>query len=427
MDIAAASKKWVGQVIDGRFTLLEWLGGTEASGVFLTELPEAPARKAAIKLTPADGRGADAQIAVWARTKPLFHPHLMRLFGYGRCTMDGLPLLYSVTEYSDEVLSQILSARPLTPAETTEMLDPVLKALGYLHAKGFVHGHLKPANILVVDEQIKLSSDGLLIANKEGRHFSATEVYDAPEAADGNISAAADIWSLGVMLVEVLTQHPLRTAPAAMPQPFAGIVRACLRPDPERRCTLDEVKSRLEPARLDVARPVRPLPDAPLKTTEPAAPARSYATLLVATVLVLLGAGAFWLLHAHQTPATPPPTEQPPALSSPAKSAPAQNSPGATANGDVAQQVQPDVLPEARASIHGEVDVTVRVTVDASGNVSNAALDSAGPSKYFAKAAQEAAAQWKFKPAPGKAGRIWTLQFQFTQAGTTITPAEGAQ
>ncbi len=69
-------------------------------------------------------------------------------------------------EYAEEDLSQILPERPLTPGEAREMLDPVLDALSYLHEKGFVHGHFKPSNIMVVDDQVKLSCDNLEVAGR---------------------------------------------------------------------------------------------------------------------------------------------------------------------------------------------------------------------------------------------------------------------
>jgi TonB family protein len=97
------------------------------------------------------------------------------------------------------------------------------------------------------------------------------------------------------------------------------------------------------------------------------------------------------------------------------------------AKGAVADRVLPDLLPSAISSIRGHVAVAVRVTVDSTGNVSNAAFDSAGPSRYFSRMALEAAQHWKFKPAQVNgqaASSIWLLHFQFTQAGTEITPVE---
>lgn len=415
MNRAKICSDWVGRVIDGKFTLRQWLGGSEQSGVFLTELEEDRSQKAAIKLIPADAQDADAQLACWARTETLSHPHLMRLYSFGRCWIEGAALLYAVTEYSDEILSQILPDRPLTPAEAREMLGPILDALTYLHGKGFVHGHLKPSNILVVGDQLKLSSDRLHLP---GVPPAASGVYDAPEAATGNIFSAADLWSLGVTLVEILTQHtpvwnqsvqqePL--VPESIPQPFAAIVRECLRPDPERRCTVNDVRVYLDPSQ-SVPRP-RPA----VKTTREVAPVKLGKLAFVAVVFVLLVACGFLLLRFHRTAHAPTAGEQQAA------------SQGAAGEAAVAERVLPDVLPAALQSIHGQVNVKVRVTVDPAGHVSNAALDSPGPSKYFARVALEAAQKWRFQPAQADGHPIssaWLLQFQFTQAGTEVMPVQ---
>lgn len=95
----------------------------------------------------------------------------------------------------------------------------------------------------------------------------------------------------------------------------------------------------------------------------------------------------------------------------------------------VTEQVLPNVLARARSTIRGTLKVSVRVAVDASGAVTDAAFDSQGPSKYFSKVALAAAQKWKFKPAQvgGQAvASTWVLQFQFTQAGTEVTPVETA-
>ena len=264
MATAPIRSDWVGRVVDGRFTLLQWLGSSGRSDVFLTELQGPRPRKATIKLIPAGTGDAHARIAGWAATRGLSDPHLMRLFDTGRCQIDTSVLLYAVTEYAEEVLAEIIPERPLTPSEAQEMLGPILDALSYLHGKGFVHGRLKPSNILDVDNQVKLSGDSLQVAGKPVRHAATLTVYDAPEVADGTISPAADIWSLGVTLVETLTQRPPvweRSAnrepvvPGSIPQPFADIAQECLRLDPARRCTLSEVKARLGPVLAARTRP----------------------------------------------------------------------------------------------------------------------------------------------------------------------------
>jgi TonB family protein len=115
--------------------------------------------------------------------------------------------------------------------------------------------------------------------------------------------------------------------------------------------------------------------------------------------------------------------ERPEGLSGARGRAPRQ---GLTA-GQVAEQVLPDVPRSALDTIHGTVRVGVRISVDSAGNVTEAELDSPGPSKYFAQLALEAAQQWKFEP-PRLEGRNvlsdWLLHFQFTQSGTKVIPVQ---
>jgi TonB family protein len=374
----------------------------------------------------------------------------MPLLHSGRCRIDDAELLYVVTEYADENLAQILPERPLTPVETGEMLGPVLDALGYLHGKGLVHGRLKPSNILVVGDRLKLSCDSLHRAGEPDKSVLAPTVYDAPEVAAGAIAPAADLWSLGVVLVEALTQHPPvwdRSAqnepavPESMSQPFAGIARESLRRDPARRCTLADVRARLEPA------PALP-EQASTSGNAAASKFRIGAPTAAAIVLLVVAAGLFMRFRETEPrigpsmPVAPATEEQRPAPAIAAHHAkPSAQSPapvlahGTTGSAAVAakdgvvKQVMPDVLPSASASIHGQVNVRVRVAVDPDGNVSDASLDSLASSKYFSKVALQAAQQWKFKPAQAGGQAVssaWVLQFQFTQSGTEATPVEVA-
>jgi len=477
MNIAAIQNEWIGRVIDARFPLLQWVGGSESAGVFQTEILEQPWRKAAIKLVVANESDEEAQLAVWERTATLSHPHLMPLLHTGRCRMDSTTLLYSVTDYSDEVLSQILPERPLAPQEAAEMLGPLIDALSYLHGEGFVHGHLKPNNILVVDDRLKLSSDSLQVAGEPVKRAAALGVYDGPEAAGEAASAAADVWSLGITLVETLTQHaPIwdqsnnegPIVPRSIPQPFFDIARDCLRIDPARRCTLSAIKVRLEPpsSSIELAGPVS-LEPVLLDTIVAMPRRRRRGPVLVAAALVLIAIVALLVVRNHRVesgsagedkpaiekpeaaeqperPEQPEageanPTERKPSAgtplaeapaapaTAPARSSEAQSSNGATVKGAVPGQVLPDILPSASESIHGQVNVAVRVTVDSAGNVTGTSLDSPGPSKYFAKVALESAKHWTFKAARvnGNAvASIWMLHYQFTHGATNVTPVE---
>jgi eukaryotic-like serine/threonine-protein kinase len=256
-----AWRQWEGEVADGKFVLRQYLGDSERGPVFLTEFPtesgEQEPVKAAIKLIPAEAQTADAQLARWAMAANLGHPHLLGVLRTGRCQIGGARLLYVVMELADEDLSHVVPKRALTAVEAQELLRPVLEALAYLHGKGLVHGHVKPANIVAVGEQVKISSDGICAARDAGAgaHAVRPSAYDAPEAGTRGYSAAGDVWSLGVTLVEVLAQQlPVwewkgQEEPALpkLPAPFGDIARQCLRRDPQRRCTLAEIATRLDP------------------------------------------------------------------------------------------------------------------------------------------------------------------------------------
>jgi len=99
---------WIGQVVDGKFTLIQWLGNSGHGDVFLTELPGDSPQKAAIKLVPANSPSAESQMAGWSAAKRLSHPHLMRLTHVGQCQIRGTKLFYAVMEFAEENLSQIL-------------------------------------------------------------------------------------------------------------------------------------------------------------------------------------------------------------------------------------------------------------------------------------------------------------------------------
>ncbi len=260
-----ASKQWEGQIVDGIFPLRQYLGGSDHSVVFLTEHGKDKPQKAAIKLFPADPATTDAQLLSWESASKLSHPNLLRLINAGRCVVDGNDLLYLVMEYAEEDLADILPQRALTAEETRDMLCPVLDALEYLHGKGLVHGDLKPANILATGDRLKLSSDAISRIGEAQSASKRAGVYDPPEAISGMLTAAADVWSLGTTLVEVLTQHlpdwqpgPNRepVVPANLPAPFLEIARQCLRLEPQRRISVAEIAARLNPGAAVASAPI---------------------------------------------------------------------------------------------------------------------------------------------------------------------------
>src|SRR3984885_14103558 len=256
VQMTEAAAKQVGQVIDGKFRLGEFVGGDEGSAVFLTEYDSPDVRKVAIKLVPADAAEAEGLLARWRHAAKLSHPHMIRLLDLGRGELDGSPVLYVVMEYADENLSAVIARRPLAPAEARAVLGPVVDALAYIHAKGFVHCRIKPTNIMAENDLLKISSDGLCRIGEFSGSVGKPGAYDPPEAAGGRISPAGDVWSLGMTLVEALTQRlPVweRTnqaepaLPSNLPAEFLDLARHCLRRDPQLRWSVADIAARLLP------------------------------------------------------------------------------------------------------------------------------------------------------------------------------------
>lgn len=242
-------KKLEGQVLNDKFPLQNLLGSTGHSAVFLTQSPPPQPKTLAIKFMRAPAK-ADLQASLLQRASKLRHAHLLRLLPGGRCQLADMDLVFSVMEYAEEDLGQVLPTRPLNEQEAREVLGPLLDALGYIHSNGFAHSHIKPSNILAIDTQLKLSSDTLLPLGKPRPAYRPADVYDAPEAASLPVAAASDVWSLGVTLVEMLTQEvPFSspesqadpTVPSTLPQPFLDIAEHCLLGDPGERWTTTQI------------------------------------------------------------------------------------------------------------------------------------------------------------------------------------------
>src|SRR5580693_4620215 len=256
VQMTESATKRVGQVIDGKFRLDEFVGGEDGSSVFLTDYDSPDVRKAAIKLVPADSPEAEGLLARWRHAAKLSHPHMIRLLDMGRGELDGAAVLYVVMEYAEENLSSVIARRPLAPAEARAILGPVVDALAYVHSKGFVHCRIKPANVMAENDRLKISSDGLCRIGEFSGSVGKPGAYDPPEAAGGRISPAGDVWSLGMTLCEALTQRlPVweRTnqaepaLPSTLPAEFLDLARHCLRRDPQLRWSVADIAVRLLP------------------------------------------------------------------------------------------------------------------------------------------------------------------------------------
>jgi TonB family protein len=485
--MTVAATQWVGHVVDGKYQLGQFVGATEHSAVFMTEFHEPEVRTAVIKLVPADAAEATGQLSRWRQAAQLSHPNLIQILDMGRCDLDGTPVLYVVMEFADENLASVIAKRPIAAEEARDIVGPLVDALGYIHGKGFVHGHIKPANIMAVDEQLKISSDGLCRIGDSKGSLGKPSPYDSPEAAGGRISPAGDVWSLGMTLSEALTQRlPVweRTnqgdpaPPSTMPAEFLEVARHCLRRDPQLRWSIADIVARMPGS---AAAPAKQLEAAQKPQNSFVIPQYAVPLLAGGVALLVVLAGAVLLSHrtkvkepsaavtqqpanpsepetksskpeaatAAPTPASVAPPKpvakpvQPAKDKMTAQTVPAGPAPPALSNhagtevtspagfvrGAVLHQVLPDAPQRARDTIQGKVRVSVKVHVDESGNVTAATFESPGPSKYFADRVLQAAQQWKFRPAQMNGRNVpsdWTLRFEIDSAAINIYPTEVA-
>ncbi len=457
------AQKWTGQIVDGDLSLLEYVGGSRDSAVFRTEILGTTPQRAALKLVPADPVSAEAHLSRWNAAAKLSHPHLLRVLRSGRCTLDDNEMLFVVTEFAEENLSQILPTRALTPRESSEMLDPLLEALIYLHAQGFVHGDLKPSNVMASGDQLKLSSDAVCPIG-ESTLSPLPPAYAAPETINEGVSPAADAWALGATLTEVLTQSPPSSpgvSSANLPSPFLEIIEGCFRHDPSQRITVPEVVALLHTPQVasPVSTPVIEQQAAPVGR----AGLRVGVIAAIAGLAVLLVVAGLWRrssepvssaptttvsqpqTNAAPTAVQPPVPEQQPQVAAETRSvqheeapapAPAPVTPAARVNqpasgehtGEntasttgVVRQVLPSIPQKARNTIEGKVRVKVKVQVAPSGDVTDAEFLSAGPSRYFANLVMAAAKEWKFDPS--SSARSWNLQFEIHRDDTRVISA----
>jgi len=248
--------QWQNEVINGVYPLRRFLSGSDHSAVFLTECKAQDVPTAAIKLIPAARALTEAQLSHWMTAAGLSHPHLIRLLDAGQCQLGGQQFLFVVMEYAEQNLSQVLPQRALTAEEVREMLGPTLDALAFLHRRNLVQGRLKPANFLVVNDQLKLASDTIRPAGEPRAIIAKSSLYDPPEAKNGITSAAGDIWGLGITMVEALTQslpwpgEQAETAslPTTLPPAFVDTVQRCLSHNPASRPTATDLQARFKGA-----------------------------------------------------------------------------------------------------------------------------------------------------------------------------------
>ncbi|HXX91549.1 MAG TPA: Stk1 family PASTA domain-containing Ser/Thr kinase [Acidimicrobiales bacterium] len=226
----------------------------------------------------------------------LSHQNIVPVFDWGE---DG-GTYFIVMEFVDgRALSSILrTAGPLHPDRAVEIAADVAAALSYAHRHGVVHRDVKPGNVLITDEgTVKVTDFGIARAVNTEESLTqtgavmGTATYFSPEQAEGiSVDSRSDIYSLGVVLFEMVTGRPpfVGESPVAVaskhvrenppspreinpgvPPDLEAIILKCMAKAPEYRyATGDDLRVDLMRFREGRAVSAGPLPAAAMGTTQ---------------------------------------------------------------------------------------------------------------------------------------------------------------
>nr|MCU0923982.1 serine/threonine protein kinase [Burkholderiaceae bacterium] len=199
----------------GRFALQRVLGEGAQAIVWLA-FDQRLEREVAVKLMRAPAGADPVAVGEWLRearsVSRLNHPNIVQV--YDADVHRGQP--YLVFEYvSGPTLAAQLEARGALPAnDAVALMIDVLDALQAAHAAGVVHRDLKPSNVLIgANGRARVMDFGIaarLDDAPDANLVVGTPGYMSPEATQGGLpTAAMDLFSVGVMLVESLCGHKL--------------------------------------------------------------------------------------------------------------------------------------------------------------------------------------------------------------------------
>jgi WD40 repeat protein/serine/threonine protein kinase len=239
----------------GRYKLLEIIGEGGFGTVWMAEQTEPVRRRVALKIIKLgmDTRQVVARFEAERQALALMdHPNIARVLDAG-ATEVGRP--YFVMELVRGVsFTEFCDARQLNTRERLELFIPVCQAVQHAHQKGVIHRDLKPSNILVTEQDgrpvPKIIDFGVAKAIEEPltdktlftrfHQFLGTPAYMSPEQAGLgglDVDTRSDIYSLGVLLYELLTGRTPFDAREAAREGYERILQTIREQEPPRPST----------------------------------------------------------------------------------------------------------------------------------------------------------------------------------------------
>ena len=219
----ASNDALIGRALAGRYRLMQ-RRGTGAHGIVLDAVDEQLQRPVAVKIMlpqfvntqPLEARfRLEAQVA-----GSLTHPNLNAVYDWGVEEVEGTTVPYLVLEHlSGGSLRDMLDrGRLLTPSQALMVGLDACRGLDYMHKRGVIHRDLKPANLAFGDDRhLRILDVGIsrMVAEQTWREPTAAGLdaarYASPEQArgattqDGTLTAATDIYSLCLVMIEAVT------------------------------------------------------------------------------------------------------------------------------------------------------------------------------------------------------------------------------
>jgi serine/threonine protein kinase/Tfp pilus assembly protein PilF len=206
----------------GRYRILRPLGEGGMGTVYLAEQREPIRRRVALKVVKL-GMDTGQVLARFANERQALammdHPNIARIFDAG-ATPKGRP--YFVMEYIEGIpITQYCDRNRIAIGQRLELFLAVCRAVQHAHQKGVIHRDLKPSNVLVMEQEgaplpkvidfgIAKATDQWAVESTLLTQFGqmvGTPEYASPEQADvttGNVDESSDVYSLGVILYELL-------------------------------------------------------------------------------------------------------------------------------------------------------------------------------------------------------------------------------